>query len=251
MSTLTGTHNHDLEKNARYPANSAGAGYNDGYGGGAGGYGNGGRRRIANPAPLGLFSFASTVLVLSLISVHTKHVTSPNIVMAMSLAVGGLAQLLAGMWEFACGNTFGATMFTSYGGFFISYGIIYWPGSGILAAYSASQAGSGGSLFDAFGIYLIPWFIFTTLMFFATHRATGALAALYFFWMLSLMLLMIASFRQSSSINKAGGAFGLVTAAIAYYAAAAAIITRDTGYFGLPTGNLPKNRNAGDPTQRT
>lgn len=50
--------------------------------------------------------------------------------MAMSLAVGGLAQLLAGMWEFACGNTFGATMFTSYGGFFISYGIIYWPSSG-------------------------------------------------------------------------------------------------------------------------
>ena len=27
----------------------------------------------------------------------------------MALFVGGLAQLLAGMWEFACGNTFGAT----------------------------------------------------------------------------------------------------------------------------------------------
>lgn len=27
----------------------------------------------------------------------------------MALFVGGLAQLLAGMWEFAVGNTFGAT----------------------------------------------------------------------------------------------------------------------------------------------
>lgn len=27
----------------------------------------------------------------------------------MALGVGGLAQLLAGMWEFAAGNTFGAT----------------------------------------------------------------------------------------------------------------------------------------------
>ena len=40
---------------------------------------------------------------------QTSSVTEPNVVVGMALFTGGLAQLLAGMWEFACGNTFGAT----------------------------------------------------------------------------------------------------------------------------------------------
>src|ERR1700730_8374550 len=57
----------------------------------------------------GLFSFASTTLVLSLYNVHARHITVPNAVVGMALFFGGLAQFLAGMWEFASGNTFGAT----------------------------------------------------------------------------------------------------------------------------------------------
>ena len=54
-------------------------------------------------------SFASTTLILSLVNVQAHDVTVPNVVVGMALFVGGLAQLLAGMWEFACGNTLGAT----------------------------------------------------------------------------------------------------------------------------------------------
>ena len=57
----------------------------------------------------GLFSFASTTLVLSLYNVHARHIAVPNAVVGMALFFGGLAQFLAGMWEFASGNTFGAT----------------------------------------------------------------------------------------------------------------------------------------------
>ena len=57
----------------------------------------------------GLFAFASTTLVLSLYNVEARHVTVPNVVVGMALFYGGLAQLLAGMWEFVTGNTFGAT----------------------------------------------------------------------------------------------------------------------------------------------
>jgi succinate-acetate transporter protein len=88
------------------------------------------RCRFGNPAPLcvsfdltmpshsshcprnvysGLFSFASTTLVLSLYNVHARHITAPNVIVGMALFFGGLAQFLAGMWEFATGNTFGAT----------------------------------------------------------------------------------------------------------------------------------------------
>lgn len=57
----------------------------------------------------GLFSFASTTLILSLYNVNARGIDTPNVVVGMALFCGGLAQLLAGMWEFATGNTFGAT----------------------------------------------------------------------------------------------------------------------------------------------
>jgi hypothetical protein len=57
----------------------------------------------------GMFAFASTIFLLSLINVHTRGVKEANVVIGMALFVGGLAQLLAGMWDFPRGNVFGAT----------------------------------------------------------------------------------------------------------------------------------------------
>ena len=74
---------------------------------------------IADPAPLGLAAFALTTFILSV--VNTGMVDAEPVVFGVALAYGGIAQLLAGMWEFAKGNTFGATAFASYGGFWISF----------------------------------------------------------------------------------------------------------------------------------
>ena len=41
--------------------------------------------------------------------------------LAVALAFGGIAQLLAGMWEFRKGNVFGATVFSAYGAFWLSF----------------------------------------------------------------------------------------------------------------------------------
>jgi succinate-acetate transporter protein len=58
-------------------------------------------------------------------NVSARGVKTPNVVLGMALGYGGLVQLLAGMWEFASGNTFAATAFSSYGGFWLSFGAIY------------------------------------------------------------------------------------------------------------------------------
>ena len=57
----------------------------------------------------GLLSFASTTLILSLVNAQSTGVVTPNVVVGMALFVGGAAQFVAGMWEFATANTFGAT----------------------------------------------------------------------------------------------------------------------------------------------
>src|SRR3954468_9523696 len=76
---------------------------------------------IANPAPLGLAAFALTTFVLSMFNAGLLGAGGEPIVFGLALAYGGLAQLLAGMWEFRTGNTFGATAFVSYGAFWLSF----------------------------------------------------------------------------------------------------------------------------------
>ena len=68
----------------------------------------------ADPAPLGLAAFALTTFILS---GHNATFIPDLIWVGLALFYGGLTQLLAGMWEFRTGNTFGATAFTSYGAF--------------------------------------------------------------------------------------------------------------------------------------
>src|SRR4030081_1482033 len=90
---------------------------------------------VANPGPLGLCAFALTTFVLSSINAGWFPAAATTIIVAPALFYGGLAQILAGMWEFKTGNTFGATAFTSYGAFWLAVGIIFVPGSGILAGF--------------------------------------------------------------------------------------------------------------------
>src|SRR3954468_23235977 len=76
---------------------------------------------IADPAPLGLAAFALTTFVLSFFNAGIVSDAGEPVVLGLALAYGGLAQLLAGMWEFRNNNTFGATAFTSYGAFWLSF----------------------------------------------------------------------------------------------------------------------------------
>jgi len=192
-------------------------------------------RKFANPGPLGLFSFASTTLILSLINVSARGVSTPNVVVGMAVGVGGLVQLLAGMWEFAAGNTFGATAFSSYGGFWISYATILVPNSGILAAYADND-----ELANALGIYLMTWFTFTFIMFLATPKSSLALSSVFFFLFITFALLGAANFTGHVGVQKAGGAFGIVTALCAYYTGAAGLYTSESSYVTLPVLSLSR-----------
>ncbi|KAF8603202.1 hypothetical protein BDV93DRAFT_508692 [Ceratobasidium sp. AG-I] len=194
-------------------------------------------RKLGNPAPLGLFGFASTTLILSLYNAGARGITTPNVVVGMALGVGGLCQLLAGMWEFATGNTFGATAFSMYGGFWISFGLIYWPGSGILTAY---QGAAASQISSALGIYLITWMIITFLLFLATFRSSIALSSVFLFLIFTFMALAIGEFMESATAHKAGGILGCITAMLAFYTGSAGLYSPDASYFVLPVGDLPK-----------
>ena len=185
----------------------------------------------ANPAPLGLAGFALTTFVLSMFNSGLVSNAGEPVVFGLALAYGGIAQLLAGMWEFRTGNTFGATAFASYGAFWLSYWALV-----TFFAKSIPAANVG----DAVGLYLIAWGIFTSYMFIASLRTTGAVALVFILLAITYIVLGIGNAGGSTGIVKVGGWIGIATAIAAWYASFAEVTNATFGRVVLPTRPLAR-----------
>lgn len=172
---------------------------------------------IADPAPLGLAAFALTTFVLSVFNAGIiSNLELEGVVLPIALFYGGLAQLLAGMWEFKKGNTFGATAFTSFGAFWLSYAAY--------AEFVLPGIEEQPDAYKATGLFLLAWTIFAAMMFFAAVRISGALGVVFATATSAFVLLTLGTLLQDDSLTKLGGIMGLVTAGAAWYTAWAGIL---------------------------
>jgi len=201
--------------------------------------------KFANPAPLGLSAFALTTFVLSLINLKTKNILEPNIVVALAYGYGGLVQLAAGMWEMAVGNTFGATALSSYGGFWISFAIVLTPGGfNIVSALEGADKSEVPQFLNSFGLFLMGWWIFTTILLICTLRSTLAFFLLFFTLDMAFLLLGIGYLQNNGKAPmtgciRAGGVFGLLAAFLAWYNALAGIADSSNSFFVIPVLHFP------------
>lgn len=171
---------------------------------------------IADPAPLGLAGFAFTTLLLSFGNANIIAEKGGSIVMlGAAVFYGGLAQLLAGMWEFRRGYTFGAVAFSSYGAFWLSY---WWIANHL----------TGDDVHQALGLYLVGWCVFTAYMAVAALRTSAAVLSVFVSLTLTFLFLAIGAFQNGApapdTLTKIGGILGIVTAVLAFYASAADVI---------------------------
>jgi succinate-acetate transporter protein len=185
----------------------------------------------ADPGPLGLAGFAMTTFVLSMFNSQLVGSGGEPVVLGLAVAYGGLAQLLAGMWEFRTGNTFGAVAFSSFGAFWLSFFVLV---QFFAPTIPAADAG------HAIGLYLWAWAIFTTYMFVASLRTTGAVALVFFLLAITFVLLGIGNSGAHETIIKWGGYLGLATAAAAWYASFAAVTNSTFGRTVLPVMPLKR-----------
>jgi uncharacterized protein len=187
--------------------------------------------RPADPGPLGLAAFAATTFTLSMLNANLVHSSAIPIVLSLALAYGGIVQIIAGIWEFRTGNTFGAVAFCSYGGFWLSVFFLFHEVGGPLVAAHAHSA---------VGLYLWTWSIFTIYMFVASLRTSGALAVTFLLLTITFILLAIGnsalqgSTAATNNTIKLGGYFGIVTAIAAWYASFAAVINATFGRTIVP-----------------
>jgi succinate-acetate transporter protein len=179
----------------------------------------------ADPAPLGLGAFAMTTFVLSMMNSGLVSDAGIPVVLGLALAYGGAAQLLAGMWEFRTGNTFGATAFTSFGAFWISYFVLVQFDA---ANIPTSHAGK------SIGLYLIAWGIFTAYMFVASLRTTAATALVFLLLVPTFVALGIGEANASDTWTHIGGWLGLATAIVAWYTSFANVLNSTFGRVLLP-----------------
>lgn len=185
---------------------------------------------IADPGPLGLAGFAMTTMALSLWNANI-YPAAVSAALALALAYGGGAQLLAGMWEFKRGNTFAATAFSSYGAFWIAFWYLVVH---ILPGVKAADAPS------VVGTFLVGWTLFTFYMTIASLRVSGAVALVFVLLTIAFVLLTIGAYRSNMTATHWGGYVGLATAAAAWYASFAGVANSTFGKQIVPTWPLAR-----------
>jgi uncharacterized protein len=185
----------------------------------------------ADPGPLGLGAFAMTTFVLSMFNADFVSAGGEPVVFGLAFAYGGIAQLLAGMWEFRTGNTFGALAFSSFGAFWLSLFVFE-----VFFASSIPAADVG----HAAGLYLWAWGIFTAYMFVASLRTTGAVALVFFLLTITFVLLAIGASGAHTTVTHWGGYFGIATAFAAWYASFAVVTNSTFGRTVLPVRSLKR-----------
>ena len=196
----------------------------------------------ADPGPLGLAAFAGTTFVLSIYNAHLVNPVGTPVVLSLALAYGGIVQVLAGMWEFRTGNTFGAVAFSSFGAFWISFWAL-----NVFYAKDLVVAHAGKDV----AVFLYMWAIFTTYMWVASFRTSAAVNLVFILLAITFWLLAIGNAGAHTNIIKAGGWVGLATAIAAWYASFAAVTNSTFGRTVLPVMPLsrPAVRTGPDPTE--
>jgi hypothetical protein len=182
---------------------------------------------IADPAPLGLAAFALTTFLLSAFNAGWMTKASGDAWLGYAFAYGGFGQLLAGMWEFRNKNVFGATAFSTYGGFWIGLGL--WA---LLVAPKITPAVQGKDL----AWILLAFAIFNTYMLLMATQVNVAVFGVFLTLEATEVILFIGGFMGSTGLTKAGGYVGIVTALVAWYASAAGVANGLPGRLRLPVG---------------
>ena len=200
---------------------------------------------IADPGPLGLAAFALTTFLLSARNAGWMSSTTGDAWIPFALAYGGLAQLLAAMWEFRNRNVVGATGFGTFGAFWIGLGfyILLVVNPAVAAIRPATAVATVTSINHDLGWILLGFAVFTTYATILILQTNTALFITFFILWVTLIVLCIGQFNAGAALPlaptttiKIGGYLGVITAAVAWYTSAAGMSAGIGGKLRFPVG---------------
>lgn len=192
-------------------------------------------KKLANPVPLGLASFSICCLVLSLINANVRGVTSNQFVISMYMLFGGAIELFAGLLCFVIGDTFSMTVFSSFGGFWLSYGLDFVPSMAAISEYDKDP----NMLNNVIGFYLAAWCVFTFLMLMCCLKSAWGLFLLLFFLDFTFLMLCIGNFINDNNCKMAGGYFGILASVCGFYMLYCCVSSKENSYVPLRAIMMP------------
>ncbi|MEM3596835.1 MAG: acetate uptake transporter [Candidatus Bathyarchaeia archaeon] len=192
--------------------------------------------KTANPAPLGLLGFGMTTVLLNF--VHNAQLGPlDTMILAMGIAYGGLAQVIAGIMEYKKGNTFGTVAFTSYGLFWWSFVTL------TLLPKITFFYGLAAPSYEAQAAYFFMWGLFTLAMFFGTLKTNRALQFVFIslatlFFLLTAKSALLAYTPMTAVdlelFTRIIGVEGVICGLSAVYLAIAEVLNETHGKTVLP-----------------
>jgi succinate-acetate transporter protein len=188
-------------------------------------------RAVADPAPLGLGAFALTTFILSVHNAFGGNVAPLLAFYGFAIFYGGLAQFMAGMFEFRNGNAFGATAFATYGAFWM--GLAAFVGLVLMGKVTAPE------VTQSLGWILLAFTIFNTYMLFWSTRVNVAVFLVFLTLEITETLLYLGNFlgeAAGTGLVALGGYVGILTALVAWYASAALLLNGMVGRPFVPVG---------------
>ena len=179
----------------------------------------------ANPGPLGLAGFGVTTIALSAINAQLLPREAVAAVVPLAFAYGGVAQLLAGAFEFRLGNTFGMVAFISYGLFWWWFALLQWTiGAGWLKPPGA----------PAVATVLLAFGVLTLLLWIVSFRLRLAVWSVFLLLWITFFLLAAGDFGYGT--GQIGGYFGLLTGIDALLVAFFEVLNATAGREVIPLG---------------
>ncbi|CAO3571129.1 unnamed protein product [Mortierella alpina] len=201
---------------------------------------------LGNPTPLGLCAFGLTAFCVGLYNLRAGGLTQDapaGFLIATTLFYGGMGQLLAGIMEFINGNSFGGTVFVSYGLYWTSYATLLLPSFGITPGTAVSAFTPDFMI--QFGFMSLGWSVFTFLLWTLTWRSNLATSVLFFLLAVTFLLESVANLAlmgPGNAVQKAAGGVGVANGILAWYCAMALLSGKRgeqaNSYYELPVGKF-------------
>lgn len=192
-------------------------------------------RKLGNPIPLGLASFSLSCLTLSLCNANVRGVTNVKLLISCFMFFGGAIELFAGLLCFVTGDTYAMTVFSSFGGFWISWGCINTDQFHSISGYGDDTR----MLNNTIGFFLAGWTVFTFLMLMCTLKSTWGLFLLLTFLDLTFLFLCIGSFIDNNNVKMAGGYWGILSSICGWYSLYCCVVTEDNSYLYFKPTMMP------------
>jgi len=182
---------------------------------------------LFDAGPIALGAFASSTLILSSVNVNFVDKTTFQAVIASAWVMGGLVQLLVGIYSLTVGRLFASVAFMSYGGFWLSFAVFE---TFYVSKVPPAEHGHATALF------LAPWLIFTIILWIASFKTSMAFVIGVGLLVLTIAALILGQANTNENWIKIGGWLGLVLALEIFYIAAAELINQMFGRHILPLG---------------